>query len=303
MVLLIKNNKQMGVFSKLKRHHWDLAFVEPQDGDWLKGNWKFSWVKYSTKKQWFADPFILDVTDDSILLLAEEFTYSRGIGRIAKLTIDRRSLILTDVKILLDVSTHLSFPAILRHEDGVYVYPENGASGQQKIYKYNPDSGNLDFVSVLIDAPVSDAIIVTGVDTPTIFATAKPSSNGQRLAVFTSDKLMGEYEKAYEIEFEERVARNAGAVFLNKGKPIRPAQIFEGKYGYGVGMSFQEVKQTGGKIILEELTKVRPPKGYEAMHTFNTFKGYTVVDAMQYNAPFVHRVLSFFKHKILQISD
>ena len=37
---------------------------------------KIHWIKHKNKSSWFADPFILSVTEDHIFILVEEFVYS-----------------------------------------------------------------------------------------------------------------------------------------------------------------------------------------------------------------------------------
>jgi hypothetical protein len=96
-----------------------------------------NWVKHHYKDSWFADPFILDVTDTDIIVLVEEWYKPIRRGRISKLIIDRNTFVLKDLQVVLQLDTHLSFPVIERREDGVYIYPENGESGNLSIYRYN----------------------------------------------------------------------------------------------------------------------------------------------------------------------
>ena len=276
------------LISKLTRHHWDLAFVESNDGDLLKGDWKYSFVKYSTKERWFADPFILDVTDDFIYLLVEEFTYDIKRGRIAKLTIDRKSLKLLDCKIILDLPTHLSFPAIIRQNGEVYFYPENNESGKLNLYRYDPVNDTVSLISVLAEGPLTDAVIVSQLDKPYIFTTLMTDErgNGKRLSILASECLLGEYKFCGEHIYNDNISRSAGDVFCYKGKMIRPAQIFENGR-YGIGLSFQELQQKDGLIILNEIKRVYPPHKYTGQHTFNMYKNLAVVDCSAKNHRFL----------------
>lgn len=276
------------LISKLTRHHWDLAFVEPMDGNWLSGNWQFKFVKHKTTKQWFADPFILDVTEDNIVLLVEEYTYTLKRGRIAKLTIDRKTMKITEIRIILDLPTHLSFPAILRYNNDVYIYPENNESGALKAYKYNYADESLQFVSSLVDAPLTDAILVTDFSEPYIFSTIMTDSrgNGSTVYVYKSDSVLGKYEMTGKVELPEEIARSAGALFSLDNRIIRPAQLFVGGR-YGAGLSFQEVSYSEGSFNINEVSRILPPKDYTGMHTFNMYKGLAVVDCSAKNHPFL----------------
>lgn len=282
------------LISKLTRHHWDLAFVEPIDGNWLSGNWQFKFVKHKPTKQWFADPFILDVTEDNIVLLVEEYTYTLKRGRIAKLTIDRKTMTITEIKIILDLPTHLSFPAILRYNSDVYIYPENNESGALKAYKYNYAGDSVQFVSSLVDAPLTDAILVTEFSEPYIFSTIMTDSrgNGSTVYVYKSDSVLGKYEMTDKVELSEGIARSAGALFRLDNRIIRPAQLFEGGR-YGAGLSFQEVSYSEGSFNINEVSRILPPIDYTGMHTFNMYKGLAVVDCSAKNHPFLGPKVKF----------
>ena len=93
---------------------WALGFVrggmqavmEPDhlDVDWVK----------MPKDRWFADPFVLDVTDAEILLLVEDYGYDTRKGIISLLHINRATMEIMSRKVILETPTHLSFPAIWR---------------------------------------------------------------------------------------------------------------------------------------------------------------------------------------------
>lgn len=121
---------------------WALGFVRGgMDAVMSDSPLKIDVVRNPYKDRWFADPFVLDVTDTKIMLLVEELRYSHPVGRIAKLTIDRKSMAIEKMDIILECPKHLSFPNIFRKGGKVYVYPENCQSGALNIYEYD-DEGN-----------------------------------------------------------------------------------------------------------------------------------------------------------------
>ena len=72
---------------------WNIGFIQNRLENILHGeSLEVGWMKHSYKDRWFADPFILDVTDDIIHVLAEEFYKPIKRGRIAHLIIDRNTL-------------------------------------------------------------------------------------------------------------------------------------------------------------------------------------------------------------------
>ena len=94
----------------LNRNRWNLAFFEEASlKNVLSGDYSsVKWMRYADKTRWYADPFILRVTEDEIILLVEELSYEINRGRIAKLVVDRRTFKLLSMKIILDLLISLS---------------------------------------------------------------------------------------------------------------------------------------------------------------------------------------------------
>ena len=123
----------------LNRNRWNLAFFEETSlKSVLSGDYSsVKWMHYADKTRWYADPFILRVTEDEIVLLVEELSYQINRGRLAKIVVDRRTFKLLSMKIVLNLPTHLSFPMILRKDENIIVIPENSASGKSSAYRYD----------------------------------------------------------------------------------------------------------------------------------------------------------------------
>ena len=93
--------------------HWRIGFLQKNLQEVIAGaEPEIKWMRAKHQDGWFADPFVLKVTDSSISLLAEEFRYKTGKGRIVRLDIDRETLTLETVTPLID-GCHLSFPFII----------------------------------------------------------------------------------------------------------------------------------------------------------------------------------------------
>ena len=93
--------------------HWRIGFLQNTLEEVIAGaEPEIKWMRAKHPDGWFADPFVLKVTDTSISLLAEEFRYKKGKGRIVRLDIDRETLTLEKVTPLID-GCHLSFPFII----------------------------------------------------------------------------------------------------------------------------------------------------------------------------------------------
>ena len=93
--------------------HWRIGFLQNTLEEVIAGaEPEIKWMRGKHQDGWFADPFVLKVTDTAISLLAEEFRYKTGKGRIVRLDIDRETLTLETVTPLID-GCHLSFPFII----------------------------------------------------------------------------------------------------------------------------------------------------------------------------------------------
>ena len=285
----------MKFFELVRRYKWDLGIAFEAEGHrYDASEWNFHIIK-APKDRWFADPFILDVTDTVIIVLVEEFSYRINRGRLAKLIIDKETFQLKSMKIVLDLNTHLSFPAILRDGTDIYIDPENSASGSSMLYKYNSEDDSVSVIKQLSNQPLTDAIITKIDDSSYIFTTEIPTQNGNKLSIYTALDDMESYKLIQNITLFDNTARSAGDIFVDNGKIVRPAQNCNG--GYGVGLVFQEIiKDSKGDFVLKELFRRKPIKNYIGMHTYNQYKGCYVVDLHARRYPYLHKCLQFLKN-------
>ena len=273
------------------RHYWDIGFVSFENGD-IRSNWSYSFIKHNYKDRYFADPFILEVKEDTIELLVEECRYKKPKrGRIAKLIVDKHSLELKDMIVVLDGETHLSFPEIIRTEDSVFVCPESAEGCKCVLYRFDPHFTKLERVKTLVEEPLSDAILYNGFDKPCIIATKAPTSTSNIIEFYESDSVCGIYHHKASVTIPTKAARGAGDFFAYNNETFRPGQVFSEKNGYGVGLSFQLIQKDTTGYKVEELFQKYPPKGYVGMHTFNNYKGLFVVDCRRYKRPAIAKLL------------
>ena len=87
-------NEERDTLNKIKRNllniSWNIGFLNIDKDFVNKSTWDIRWMKHNYKDRWFADPFILKVTNDEIIVLVEEFYDPIHRGRISKLTIDKQ---------------------------------------------------------------------------------------------------------------------------------------------------------------------------------------------------------------------
>ena len=174
---------------ELRHNFWNLGFIEEGLADTLKNkNPKIHWVKKRINDRWFADPFILDVTESEIIILAEEYCYDIRRGRIARVVIDYKTFEEKGFEIILDLPTHLSFPFIIRQNGKVYLIPENSASGCSTVYEYDDTTRKLTPLHHLAEEPFADATIFEMAGKSYLCATMLPDTNSKSVKIYTFDR-------------------------------------------------------------------------------------------------------------------
>lgn len=278
----------MSVRSSLKQRY--LRFTEFK---WIVGVADFSrdlvldpdkkprihWIRNNSDKSWFADPFILSATDNYISILAEEYFYSERKARISKLVVNRHDWKLEKVVPVIEIPTHLSFPAYYRENGRVYIYPESTKSGKLTLYKYDEERESVKPVKDLCNCPIADAVIWESSSKPYILATTAPKDNGKILDFYPFESIPANGpEKHYS--FKTNTARNAGLPFRLEGRTFRPAQDCTLRYGSCVVL--QEILEGNDVIRFKEIKRLYSPlfRYNLAFHTFNVFENRLVaVDA------------------------
>lgn len=293
---------------KIKRKildvNWNIGFVEMKEDVFKNNTLNIRWMKYKPDGRWYADPFILKITNEHIILLVEEFYDNIHRGRISRLTVDKKTLELLQSDVVMELSSHLSFPAIYKDNNDIYIYPENSESGSLKIYKYDEGNNSVEYCNILIDEPMTDAVIYKHDNAFYISGTKNPQPNGNKLYIYKSDRFNGEYKLIQELEFPDNTARNAGRMFVWDNKLIRPAQDCNG--AYGKGLVFYEVKTENDVFVMNEIKRFYPHNTIydQGMHTFNRFDNISVVDGRKFRKPMfaktllsINNIIKFIKLK------
>lgn len=291
--LLIKR-----IYKYCVKHKWEIGFLENTVEDILDGQKpKVWWVKHCYRDRWFADPFILSEDQETITLLVEEYYDPIELGRIAKLVIDKKSHKIVSNSLVLQLDTHLSFPAILRKNGKIYIYPENFNSGKLLIYEYLLDSNTCQLVDVFCDAPLTDAIYrnIEGCDY--IFSTDGKDPNGKMLGIYSKNEN-GQFMLTANVNFSENIARMAGDFFTLESNLYRPAQ--ESNTTYGHSISIQKVSIDEGCFLMKEVVRIPSPHKIHKLgfHTFNKYGETVVVDVKGFRRPVLGNICYFLKHLV-----
>ena len=283
----------------IKATKYNIGFVEGSLESIIEGEpIKVNWMKHSYKDRWFADPFILDITDNDFIVLVEEWYDPIQRGRITKLTVDRNSFELKSMKVMIDEGSHLSFPAITRKNNEIYIQPENSVTDQLVEYKYHSDSDSFEKYAIISDLPLTDSVRTTYFGEDLLFSTKLPDANGKELGIYLWDEVQIKYCIRDLYHFSDNISRMAGNFFICNGRIFRPAQVCIKSYGDAV--SIQEVSNESGKWNFKEVRRIySPAKDFDlGFHTFNEYKGVVVVDGLGYRRPRLSRFLRGIKNMV-----
>ncbi len=271
---------------------WNIGFCEQSISEVFQeySLRKIRWLKHPYRDRWFADPFLLDVNDDTIIIFVEERLIEGDKGYLSELLIERKTLKLLERKVILEQESHLSYPAIVRFENSVYVYPENALGGALKIYSYDPTNHCLVNPRIILDESVADATIFNYGGHFYIIATKYPNSQEDAF-LYKADKIDGPYKQvsSLPIQNDRSCSRPAGNLFTYNGVLFRPAQDCSKNYGGGLSiMMINNLSPYDEQLIL----KVKPESvRYNlGIHTFNCSDNLIVVDGCGYLSPLLGRV-------------
>ena len=284
--------------------NWNIGFVQDSIDSIMsqKHISSVKWMKHFFKDRFFADPFILSLDEEYIYILAEECNFKDPKGIIVELVVDRKTFTLVNRTVLLDVQTHLSYPAIFRECDTVWVYPENGQSGVQNIYKYDYASRTLFDKNEMLSEPLADSTIFKHNGKYYLFATKYPNTQSDTY-IYVSDKLESGYDLFCQSPIDNRknVTRSAGDFFIHEEKIIRPVQNCTKRYGQAI--VFKLVNLSGGLYCEEELFELHPIAGRygRGLHTINIYGDIIVIDGYGYLYPIIGPLLFFMKNSIKYI--
>ena len=278
--------------------NWNIGFVEQTMTDLLDKQQlgRIRWMKHSYKDRWFADPFIYKVTDKEIIVFVEECLISdTPKGILCELHVDRKTKRLRERFVLLELDTNLSYPAIIEKDGIAYVYPENGASGSLKMYRYDEQNHKLiEPISILNEA-VADSTLLEESDGFTLIAT-KTEDPLECAYLYKSSGLFGPYQLVSKqpVQQSRNCSRPAGNWINISDKTYRPAQDCGERYGGGINIMRVELRNPYSEKSLFLIN----PNSFKynlGIHTINESpqNGLLVVDGYGYLHPSLYRFWDF----------
>lgn len=278
------------LIGKLNAKFWALGFVRNGlDGVMSDQPIQVEWLKMPPDG-WFADPFILDVSDDEIQVLVEEMPVGLNKGVITLLKIGRCNLEIKSKKTLVELPTHLSFPCILRENGKTYIYPESANSGKLGIYEYDPTTETATFIKTICNDVIWDSCITDRFGKKLLFTSAH---NDSILDIYKWNEDKKVFLPWKQVLSDNMNSRMGGQLFEYKGEMYYPAQDCNENYGSAV--QIKKINYINGDFSFETVKRITSPhpKMKLGLHTLNEYKGVVVVDVLGYRHPFWGRVIDW----------
>lgn len=262
----------------------------------------FKELKINTKGQyWLADPFLFE-KDGLTYLFYEAYDLIEQIGCIGYSIIHEDGTA-SEPKIVIRKKYHLSFPFIFEKDDQIYIMPESCGEKNIRLFKAVSFPEKWEEDNIIVSNIFACDTILIKKDCQNYLLTSHQYLNPPKEKVISCwvrnrlFKIDDTYLKLFEengsvvAEGEEGI-RNAGAVFIDEGKLIRPGQnCKEGKYGKG--LKFFEIKSIEPYIenLLYEIDadEMRKHLMFDSdsfqllgTHTYNSSDNYEVIDFSYY---------------------
>lgn len=255
------------------------------------------WMKHNHFNSFYADPFIYDVAENRVKILAEEYFYDRRKGVISLLEIDCKSGRLIDKSVVLEETCHLSYP-FYDKAYGTFI-PESFRNGNWVEYDF--DGAKVSNKRIITDFPMIDATPVLHNGKWYVFATTQPNALDE-LLIYWSDKHEGPY-KPHPLNPQKKdikTSRCGGKFFEFKGELYRPVQ--DSTHLYGETIHIMKVTELTPTTFKEEFycdVKISNPGKYAlGFHTLNFQDGFVVVDGYR---DAIRPLFAIFIRKVLPL--
>lgn len=284
--------------------NWNIGFCDLTPEAFISSGklGRVVWVKNPYNDRWFADPFLLEVTDDTITVFVEERMVIADRGYLSELVIGRRIFEIKERYVILETDSHLSYPAIIKKDGHIYVYPENALGGPLKMYEYDTVKHQLVNPKVILNERVADSTIMEKDGKYYLIAVKYPESL-EKAYLYESDNIDGPYEQVGDapVQLSRSCSRPGGNWFYANKHLYRPAQ--DCLVNYGGALKVMRVDSLN-PFYEQEVFSVQPLnyKYNLGVHTINFLNGLAVIDGYGYLYPLFGRFFySHFARKLINL--
>ena len=259
---------------------WNVGWsrMTPEDLIGRHGLSQVNWLPKHRAGHYIADPFFIR-TKPRLAWLVEEFSYF-GRGCIAELEYTSASGPL-EVRRLLRLPYHASYPFILETEGRVYCIPET-SQGDTLVLHESIDGGLVPVHELIRGRRVVDATLIFEAGFWWLFCGLEDDNDTLNLHIFFAETLRGRWKPhpLNPVKSDVRSARPAGPMIRVGGVLYRPSQNCSDSYGGSVTLN--RVRTLTPTAFAEEYVLTVPPVANSpyplGLHTIAFADGFVVVD-------------------------
>ncbi len=277
---------------------WNVFIVKDSFENFLltKGNNLKKAKKILSKKNiFFADPFILKVSNKYLSFLVEDFSFFYG-GKLSKIKYSLTNK--TIKKKFLLKGKHFSYPYIYNHKNKNYVFPEMSEDNQNLIFELKYNKKIIPIKNYLFGNNIVDPTILYFNKKFWLFCGIKGQNENKNLNLFYTDNLMGNWISHFQnpILKNKNHTRPAGSIIIHKNKIYRPSQ--DSKKGYGSRLYLNEIiLLTESRYKEKVLFKISPTnKDYNGIHHLSYKDNYILFD-QKYEKFTINKILYYLLKK------
>lgn len=239
------------------------------------------------KNEFWADPFILYYGNKDYYVFFENYNYKTKKGKISCGRVEGDNLV--DIKDVLELEYHLSYPYVFEENDKIYLMPETRQNNRLEIYECIEFPNKWKLYATAFDGEkVVDAFFYNDEQKQKwLFVNKKNNDNcptDSELYIYKVDSLkMDKIEphKNNPVIINSRVARNGGAIFKYENEYYRPSQAnIDGIYGAALNIN-KIIMLSIEEYIEETIVTVKPNffKGLISVHHLHQLSDLFVIDA------------------------
>jgi len=236
------------------------------------------------KNEFWADPFLIEYHNE-LYAFFENYEYTKGKGKISCAKIIDNQF--TDIKEVLCLTTHLSYPFIVKEGDDIFLIPETLGNKKLEVYKCLEFPTKWELYSTAFEnEEIVDTTYYKDENDDRWLILNKGYLNKTELYIYKIDSLKFntiEPHKLNPVIIDNLTARNGGAIFKYNNEYYRPSQVnSHGKYGNGLNIN-RIVKLNLDEYVEEKLITVEPKfkGGLVGLHHLHQLDNNFIFDVCQ----------------------
>lgn len=264
---------------------------------------KERWYKIKVNSRyWCADPFVIQENGVNYFFCElMDRKISRGLIGYGVLNNEGDS----EVKVLLDLGCHTSYPNVFKYKESYYMIPETTQRLTIELYKAVLFPSKWEKVKVLAEGINAADTTVFEKDGELFVFIYEPRKNCYNLSL---GKLDLENYKITDLflckSFDSEIGRPGGNVINENGKLYRVAQYGVDYYGqklvfreFNFDIERKSYQEKESLVIIPQDYRLSDSLSIKGTHTYNRSDNYEIVDVRSYKS-FLSRPLSLLFKKI-----